>query len=102
MFDLKTMNDVLVYATSGGTRTVMLWQDGAAWKPITSNELYGRIRSLTATLQDWGVAKGDRIALLSENRWEWPVCDFAALALGAVDVPLYAHTHAGASWLHAA
>ncbi len=90
MFDLKTMNDVLVYASSRGAREVMLWQDGADWKPITSDELYGRVRSLAAALQSWGVTKGDRIALLSENRWEWPVCDFAALALGAVDVPLYA------------
>jgi long-chain acyl-CoA synthetase len=40
-------------------------------------------------LAAWGVGKGDRVALLSENRWEWPVVDFAALALGAVDVPLY-------------
>ena len=40
-------------------------------------------------LAGWGVGKGDRVALLSENRWEWPVTDFAVLALGAVDVPLY-------------
>ncbi len=90
MFDLKTMNDVLVYAASGGAREVMLWQEGETWRPITSNQLYGRVRSLAAVLQGWDVAKGDRIALLSENRWEWPVCDFAALAIGAVDVPLYA------------
>jgi long-chain acyl-CoA synthetase len=35
------------------------------------------------------VGKGDRVALISENRWEWQVTDFAAMALGAVDVPLY-------------
>src|SRR5207302_319995 len=40
-------------------------------------------------LASWGVGKGDRVALLSENRWEWPVVDFAVLAIGAVDVPLY-------------
>ena len=33
--------------------------------------------------------KGDRIALIAENRWEWAVTDFAALAIGAVDVPIY-------------
>ena len=47
------------------------------------------MRALAARLAAWGVAKGDRVALLSENRWEWPVTDFAVLALGAVDVPLY-------------
>lgn len=90
MFDLKTMNDVLTYATGRGSRAVMLGQDGTDWKPISSDELYGRVRALASVLQHWGIAKGDRIALLSENRWEWPVCDFATLAIGAVDVPLYA------------
>ena len=33
--------------------------------------------------------KGDRIALISENRWEWAVTDFATLAVGAADVPIY-------------
>ena len=36
-----------------------------------------------------GAKKGDRIALISENRWEWAVTDFAVLAIGAVDVPIY-------------
>ena len=36
---------------------------------------------------DWGRATGWR--LLSENRWEWAVTDFAMLAIGGVDVPLY-------------
>jgi long-chain acyl-CoA synthetase len=40
-------------------------------------------------LAGWGVGKGDRVAMICENRWEWPVVDFAVLALGAVDVPLY-------------
>ena len=40
-------------------------------------------------LQQWGIQRGDRVALVSENRWEWPVVDFAMLAIGAVDVPLY-------------
>jgi len=40
-------------------------------------------------LRGWGITKGDRVALLSENRWEWAVTDFAVLAMGAVDVPLY-------------
>jgi long-chain acyl-CoA synthetase len=33
--------------------------------------------------------KGDRIAIIGENRWEWAVSDFAILAIGAVDVPVY-------------
>ena len=90
MFDLATMNDVLVKATGRGDAVVMLGQDAdGAWKPITSNELYGRVRALADVLRGWGLAKGDRVAILSENRWEWAVTDFATLAIGGVDVPLY-------------
>jgi long-chain acyl-CoA synthetase len=90
MFDLSSVNDVFVRATGRGDQTVMLWQDAnGEWKPITSNELYGRVRALAEVFRGWGVEKGDRVALLSENRWEWPVTDFATLAIGGVDVPLY-------------
>ncbi len=88
--EMKTVNDVMELATGRGDSTAMLWQDGDAWRPITSAELYGRVRALAEVLAGWGVGKGDRVVLLSENRWEWAVTDFAVLALGAVDVPLYA------------
>ena len=90
MFNLRTVNDVLVRATGRGDRTVMMTQDTAAsWSPISSVELYGRVRAFTDVLRGWGLDKGDRVALLSENRWEWPVVDFSVMAMGAVDVPLY-------------
>ena len=90
MFDLKSLNDVLARVTGRGESTVMLWLDAdGVWKPITSVQLYGRVRALADALRAWGVKKGDRVALLSENRWEWQVTDFAVLAIGGVDVPLY-------------
>ena len=90
MFDLKTLNDVLARVTGRGDKTVMMWQDAAgAWKPLSSKELYGRVRALADVFKSWGLGKGDRVILLSENRWEWAVTDFATLAIGGVDVPLY-------------
>ena len=47
------------------------------------------MRVLAQAFLGWGAQKGDRIALIGENRWEWAVTDFAALAIGAVDVPIY-------------
>ena len=89
MAELKSVNDVFVVASSRGDATVMMTQVGGEWRPISSKELYGRVRALADTFREWGLKKGDRVALLSETRWEWPVTDFATLALGGVEVPLY-------------
>jgi long-chain acyl-CoA synthetase len=88
--DVKTVNDAFLLVSGRGNQTVWQWMDkGGAWKPITASEMYGRVRALAAAFAAWGVAKGDRVALISENRWEWQTTDFAAMALGAIDVPLY-------------
>jgi long-chain acyl-CoA synthetase len=90
MWEVSTINQAFLKISARGDAAVWRWHDtNGAWKPITSAQLYGRVRALAAALAAWGVGKGDRVALLSENRWEWPVTDFAVLALGAVDVPLY-------------
>lgn len=89
-FDLKTLNDVFFRACSAGDQQVMQWRDAAGkWQPITGRELYARVVAFAGALSGWGIGKGDRVALLAENRWEWAVTDFAVMALGAVDVPLY-------------
>ena len=92
---LTTVNEVLVRATGRGGKEVMRWQDRSGqWVPISSDELYGWVRAVAELLQSWGVVKCDRVVILSENRWEWAVTDFACLAIGAVDVPLYATENA--------
>jgi long-chain acyl-CoA synthetase len=93
MVQVGTVNEALLKVSQRGDAVVWRWRDEAAgdgeWKPITATQMYGRVRALAGALAGWGIGKGDRVALLSENRWEWPVTDFAVLALGAVDVPLY-------------
>ena len=89
MLDLQTINDILDRMGDRGDETVVMELAGGEWKNISAKSLYGRVRALAETMQGWGIGRGDRVALISENRWEWAVTDFAVLALGAVDVPLY-------------
>jgi len=90
MWQVTTLNEAFLKISGRGDKVAWRWQDkDGAWKPIAAADVYGRVRALAAVLAGWGVGKGDRVAILSENRWEWPVTDFAVLALGAVDVPLY-------------
>jgi long-chain acyl-CoA synthetase len=88
--DIRTVNNLFMRVAGSGRPDAMLYQDDAgAWKGISSAQVYQRVRALSAAFSDWGIERGDRIAILSENRWEWAVTDFAVLALGAVDVPIY-------------
>ena len=87
--DFATVNDVFERMSHRGGTTVALWKSGGEWKEISSQQMYGRVRAVVELLQRWGMKRGERVGLVSENRWEWPVVDFAVLAMGGVDVPLY-------------
>lgn len=87
---IQTVNELFLRVAGSNRPDAMLFQDDAgAWQGISSMEVYRRVRALGKALQAWGVDRGDRVALLSENRWEWQITDFAVLAIGAVDVPIY-------------
>ncbi len=68
--------------------TILTKSDGA-YRPISSQDLYRRVGRLHLELARVGIGKGDHCALLSENRWEWAVADFAMMTAGVVSVPLY-------------
>jgi long-chain acyl-CoA synthetase len=67
----------------------MLVKKAGAWRPISSEEIETSVRRLSLGLQDLGLKPGDRVALLSENRPEWVMADFAILSAGGVTVPIY-------------
>jgi long-chain acyl-CoA synthetase len=87
---IDTINDLFRRVSAAANPRAVLWQDEFGhWLPISSDQIYHRVRVLAAALLSWGAQKGDRIALISENRWEWAVSEFAILAIGAVNVPIY-------------
>ena len=59
------------------------------WVPISHRQLADRVAAASTGLLALGVRPGDRVAILSENRPEWAIVDFACLAARAVDVPIY-------------
>jgi long-chain acyl-CoA synthetase len=56
---------------------------------MSGRELVDAVRDASLGLAGRGMKRGDRIALLSENRPEWLIVDFAVLTAGAVTVPIY-------------
>src|SRR5208283_5568792 len=87
---LTTINDIFFTATERNLDRMMLYREAGKWLPISSSDLRRNVAGTVRALQEWGVRKGDRVAILSENRPEWSTADFAILLLGAVTVPVYA------------
>ena len=62
--------------------------DGA-YRPLSHCTMADRVRHLALGLTELGVSPGDRVAIISENRPEWAIADFACLTAGIADVPIY-------------
>ncbi len=67
-----------------------LWSKrNGSWYPMTWGEVGRRAAALARTLRAHGVAPGDRVLIVSENRPEFPIADTAVMALRAISVPTY-------------
>jgi len=85
-----TLNKLFFDAISSYNRPDALQvKSGGAYKPISHAEVAVRVRRAAHGLQLVGVNGGDRVAILSENRPEWAIADFASLTAGLTDVPIY-------------
>ncbi|MGX9296887.1 AMP-dependent synthetase/ligase [Tsukamurella paurometabola] len=65
------------------------------WEPVTSKQYEQEILGVAKGLIAQGVKPGDRVALVSSTRYEWPLIDFAIWAVGGVTVPVYETSSSG-------
>jgi len=68
---------------------VMLFESGSEWHAVSSSDFYRRVMGVVQALRLRKVCRGDRVAILAENRPEWTIADFAILLTGAATVPIY-------------
>jgi long-chain acyl-CoA synthetase len=93
--DPRTLCDIFVAAAACGKPNLLLSKVGGAWKPISAADFGFTVRALSLGLNGLGIQPGDRVAILSENRPEWAMADFAILCAGAWSVPIYPTLPAG-------
>ncbi len=86
---LTTLNDIFFAVSERNADRVMLHKEGGAWQAISASQFCRKVTGVSRALREWDVRKGDRVAILSENRPEWAIADFATLLIGAVTVPIY-------------
>jgi long-chain acyl-CoA synthetase len=59
------------------------------WSTVTHDELRHDVECFAFGLLHMGVVPGERIGIVSENRVEWAIADFAITAMGCIDVPIF-------------
>ncbi|MGH9542407.1 MAG: AMP-dependent synthetase/ligase [Terriglobales bacterium] len=92
---LASLNDLMLRIAQRGeapllySRAVAAPGQPAAWRALSAAAFSQQVRAIASRLRQLGLAEGDRVGLLSENRPEWLLADFAGLAIGVADVPIY-------------
>jgi long-chain acyl-CoA synthetase len=84
-----TLCEIFYHSASYGKPDQLKVKRDGQWRDISSEEVRRAVEELSMGLRALGVEKGDRVALLSENRPEWAYVDLATLCAGAADVPIY-------------
>ncbi|HJR60612.1 MAG TPA: long-chain fatty acid--CoA ligase [Vicinamibacterales bacterium] len=90
MTEVRTIADLPFHNMGRFPKPVMMGRcRGGDIEAISTKELFEQFRDLALGLGSLGISNGDRVAVVSESRPEWVLCDMAILALGAVTVPIY-------------
>lgn len=86
----RTINELFNRAVERRSgQAVMSYKREKRWHDITGAQLAEDVRNLTVGLYLHGIRHGDRVALLADSCPEWAVTDYAILATGAINVPIY-------------
>lgn len=105
---IQTIPDLFYAALERDFSAAIAHRSDGVWICISHRELRARVERLALALDARGIRAGDRVAILSENRPEWAVADYACALLGIVTVPVYPTLnppqtayilqHSGARW----
>lgn len=87
---LGTVNALFFDAVERFDRAdALLYKVNGVWEPTSHRTVLQRVRHVALGLARLGIVAQDRVALLSENRPEWLIADYACLCSAIVDVPVY-------------
>ena len=90
--DRTTVGVFFGQAARYGDRALVHHLVGEKWQTETWSAMKRSVLAVASALVDAGVRERDRVILISENRYEWLVSDFAIQSAGGVTVPVYIGT----------
>ncbi|MFE3289810.1 AMP-dependent synthetase/ligase [Rhodococcus sp. NPDC059234] len=87
--DASAVDAVFTHAAQRPDLVVFKRLVGSTWTPVTARDFADQVTKVAKGLIALGVQPGDRVALMSATRYEWPLIDFAIWSAGGVTVPVY-------------
>jgi long-chain acyl-CoA synthetase len=88
--EFRTINELFLKAVERHAKPdAFLCKSGGRYHGVSSQQALETVAALARELDRRGIRRGDRVALLAENRLEWALTDYAVLGLGAATVPIY-------------
>ena len=76
-------------ARQHGDRPFLWAKHDGAYRPVTWREAAAQVEAIARGLRALGLQRGDRVALVAENRPEWMIADLAIISAGCITVPAY-------------
>ena len=89
-FLVETVPDLFYASLERDFPVALAYRKDGAFATISHRELQAQVERLALALEGRGLKRGDRLAILSENRPEWAVADYACALSGLISVPIYA------------
>ena len=86
---IPEMFDRITTKYGNDQRPMLMHKVEKQYRGISFTEYRRKVELFALGLASLGVARDDKVAIISENRPEWIVADMAIVTLGAVDVPIY-------------
>ncbi len=91
---VETIAQLFYQAVQRNLPDALAYKRNEAYVPISHAELVALVERLSLAMAARGLKAGDHVAILSENRPEWAIADFACAIQGLPDVTIYATLNA--------
>ena len=86
---IQTIAELFYEALKHDLPDALAYKVHGTFQPVSHLEIQARVERLALAMYGQGLRAGDRVAILSENRPEWIVVDYACAILGCLSVPVY-------------
>ena len=85
-----TLAEMIATATTSYSGTALKFKNaGGEWQEVSYTDLGENLKRVAKGLVALGIEHGDKVAIFSDTRADWTLCDLAAISIGAVVAPIY-------------